>query len=99
MASLVPQIVVEVVATVSGVIISVGIPLILSKLNKIGKVYTTVFGVDDVESMSGLVGVVEAHDEEIKELEVGVEDLKEGQSDIKDRIESMEQSVKDRRGN
>lgn len=96
MASIIPNIVVEVVATVSGVIISVGVPLILAKINKFGKVYTTVFGVDDVDSMSGLVGVVEAHDDELENIEQDMDVLKNGQGEIQNRIARLEESVRDR---
>lgn len=96
MAELIPTVVVEVVATVSGVIISVGVPLILAKINKFGKVYTTVFGVENVDSMSGLVGVVESHDNEIEQLNEGVEDVKQGQQQIQQRIQSLEESVRNR---
>lgn len=90
MASFIPNIVVEVVAVVSGAVISVGIPLILAKLNKISKLYATVFGVEDVDSISGLVGIVETHDGEI-------EDLREGQKAIKNRIVDLEETINNRR--
>lgn len=96
MASLIPDIIVQVVATVSGVIISVGVPLILSKINKMGKVYTTVFGIDDVESMSGLVGVVEDHDGEIQEIKENQEEMRDNQSDIQSRIADLQKSISER---
>lgn len=92
-----PEVIVQVVATVSGVIISIGVPLILAKINKIGKVYTTLFGVDDVESMSGLVGVVEAHDEEIRKIKVSQEEIKQSQSELLTRIDGLQRSVNRRR--
>lgn len=99
MGTLIPTVMVEVIATVSGVIVSVGVPLILAKMNKFGKVYTTVFGIEEVESMSGLVGVVEAHDEEIQELQENQRTLKEGQNELKRRIKDLQKSVEERKNN
>jgi hypothetical protein len=96
MSAIIPQVVVQVIATVSGVIISVGIPLILAKINKIGKVYTTLFGVDDVESMSGLVGVVESHDKEIKEIKTKQSKMLEKQSEVNTRVAELQTSVEQR---
>lgn len=99
MSTILPEVIVQVVATVSGVIISIGVPLILAKINKIGKVYTTLFGVDDVESMSGLVGVVEAHDEEIENIKSTQDSFRESQSEIQTRIATLQESVNRRRDN
>jgi hypothetical protein len=99
MSTILPEVLVQVVATVSGVIISIGVPLILAKINKIGKVYTTLFGVDDVESMSGLVGVVEAHDKEIENIKSTQASFKESQSEIQTRITKLQESIKRRRDN
>jgi len=96
MSTLIPEIVVQVIATVSGVIISIGVPLILAKINKIGKVYTTLFGVEEVESMSGLVGVVETHDDEIHSLKEGQQEIKDRQADIQTRIARLQESANQR---
>lgn len=98
MSTLIPEIVVQVVATVSGVIISIGVPLILAKINKIGKVYTTLFGVEDVDSMSGLVGVVETHDREIEEMNDKQDKMYERQTEIKNRIIQLQESSGRRTG-
>jgi hypothetical protein len=85
MVQIVPSIIVEVVATVSGVVISVGIPLILTKLNKINKLYTTVFGIEEVSTVDGLVDSVDEHEVELKSI-------KESNSSIEARIDTIEES-------
>lgn len=97
MASVIPNVIVEAIAAVSGAVVTVGIPLILAKLNKIGKVYTAVFGIEDVESMQGLVGVVRSHEDDIEELYKNQEEIKEGQSQIKQSIRDIQQSIKSRK--
>lgn len=83
---LIPSVVVEVIATVSGVIVSIGIPLVLTKLNKINKVHTTVFGLQEVSSVGGL-------DETVKSHENRVEDLEEGQNRIESKVDDLESKV------
>jgi preprotein translocase subunit YajC len=80
--SVIPDLVVEVVVTVSGVIISVGIPIILAKLNKFEKLYTTVFGIDNVETISGLVGAVESHENDLVNIKDQQEDIMIAQTEI-----------------
>jgi hypothetical protein len=81
--SLIPDVIVQVVATVSGVVISIGIPLIFSKLNKISKVHTTLFGLDGVDSMGGMVDEVQSNSEKIQENRDLITGLKETVEDIK----------------
>lgn len=83
---LIPSVVVEVIATVSGVIVSIGIPLVLTKLNKINKVHTTVFGLQEVSSVGGL-------DEAVKSHENRVEELEEGQNRIESKVDDLESKV------
>lgn len=83
---LIPSVVVEVIATVSGVIVSIGIPLVLTKLNKINKVHTTVFGLQEVSSVGGL-------DETVKSHENRVEELEEGQNRIESKVDDLESKV------
>jgi hypothetical protein len=101
--NLIPNVVVQVVATLSGTIVSVGVPLILSKMSKISKLQTTIFGVDDVDDMSGLVGAVESHDKEIsdhsdriQELTEGQMEIRQGQETIANRIEKLHESISNR---
>ena len=61
-----PTVVVEVIAAVSGVIVSVGIPLLMTKLNKINKLYITVFGIQDIPSSSGLIQRVNNNEENLE---------------------------------
>lgn len=90
MAGIIPQVIVEVVATISGTIISIGIPLILAKLNKIGKVHTTLFGVEDVESMGGLVAVVESNAEKIEDVDQTAEEALETAEEVNNKVEELQ---------
>lgn len=93
---LIPSIVVQVIATVSGVIISVGVPLILAKLNKISKVHTTLFGVDDVDSMGGLVAVVESNTEKIEGVEETAEEALDEVEAVDEKVEELQQMCQNR---
>lgn len=95
--SLLPTVIVEVIATVSGVIISVGVPLIMSKLNKINKLHTTVFGLQEVSTVGGLVDDVETNEDDISNISEQVRDNKEtlkrvesNQEEMMDCIESLQ---------
>jgi len=98
--SLLPTVIVEVIATVSGVIISVGVPLIMSKLNKINKLHTTVFGLQEVSTVGGLVDDVESNEDDISNISEQVKDnkdtlsrLESNQEDMMKCIESLQDSV------
>lgn len=98
--SLLPTVIVEVIATVSGVIISVGVPLIMSKLNKINKLHTTVFGLQEVSTVGGLVDDVESNEDDITNISEQVRNNKEmlsrvesNQEDMMECIESLQDSV------
>jgi len=98
--SLLPTVIVEVIATVSGVIISVGVPLIMSKLNKINKLHTTVFGLQEVSTVGGLVDDVETNEDDISNISEQVRDnkdtlsrLESNQEDMMECIESLQDSV------
>jgi hypothetical protein len=84
--SLIPDVIVQVVATVSGVVISIGIPLIFSKLNKISKVHTTLFGLDGVDSMGGMVDEVQSNSEKIQENRSLITELKETVEELKNIV-------------
>lgn len=71
----IPAILVEVIITVSGIIVSVGIPLVLTKLNKINKLNTAVFGLSEVSTVEGLVGKVNSNSERIDKLESKQRDI------------------------
>jgi len=93
MGTVIPDIAIEIISAVSGLIVTIGIPLILARMNKFEKLYTTVFGIKDVEHMSGLVGIVEAHDTEMQELEEDIVGLREGQLEIEERIAKLEKQI------
>jgi len=97
---IIPTVVTQVVATVSGAIVSVGIPLVLTKLNKLNTLHTTVFGLQEVSTVGGLTDQVERNKQErigladqvgentedIKDIKENQKDLKQGIQDIKDNI-------------
>jgi len=83
---LIPPLITQVVATVSGVIVSIGVPLIFTKLNKIDKLYTTVFGLQEVSSIGGLVSDVETNTDRLDKLE-------DGQNEIKEKIDVIYDEV------
>jgi len=83
---LIPPLITQVVATVSGVIVSIGVPLIFTKLNKIDKLYTTVFGLQEVSSIGGLVSDVETNTGRLDKLE-------DGQDEIKEKIDVIYEEV------
>lgn len=83
---LIPPLITQVVATVSGVIVSIGVPLIFTKLNKIDKLYTTVFGLQEVSSIGGLVSDVETNTGRLDKLEDGQDEIKEKIDVIYDEV-------------
>jgi len=83
---LIPPLITQVVATVFGVIVSIGVPLIFTKLNKIDKLYTTVFGLQEVSSIGGLVNDVETNTGRLDKLEDGQDEIKEKIDVIYDEV-------------
>jgi len=94
-SSLIPAVAVEVIATVSGVIVSIGIPLVLTKLNKINKLHTTVFGLQEVSTVGGLVDTVQSNEQLAEKNREKIEDLEKSQSRTEDKIDELIDYVKD----
>lgn len=94
-SSLIPTVAVEVIATVSGVIVSIGIPLVLTKLNKINKLHTTVFGLQEVSTVGGLVDTVQSNEQLAEKNREKIEDLEKSQSRTEDKIDELIDYVKD----
>lgn len=90
---LIPAIVTQVVATVSGAIVSVGIPLVLTKLNKINRLHTTVFGLQEVSQVGGLVENVEENTDRVSSLEDGQDEIRENQERLIDVLKSLESKM------
>lgn len=67
-----------------------------SRTNKLEKTYKALFGVDDVDTMEGVVEIIEAHEEDIEELYSQVERGKEKRQEIEDKVNSIKQRIKDR---
>jgi len=93
--SIIPQVVVQVIATVSGVIVSIGIPLVLTKLNKINKLHTTVFGLQEVSSVGGLDGKVESTKKRVDELENRQEEVESKLERLDGKIDKITEYIKD----
>jgi hypothetical protein len=90
---LIPAIVTQVVATVSGAIVSVGIPLVLTKLNKINRLHTTVFGLQEVSQVGGLVENVEENTDKVSSLEDGQDEIRKNQEKVIDVLKSLESKM------
>jgi len=93
--AIIPTAVTQVVATISGAIVSVGIPLVLTKLNKINKLHTTVFGLQEVSSVGGLVQNVESNTDKITTLEEGQSKIDTKQDKIITALNSLEEKIDD----
>lgn len=93
--AIIPTVVTQVVATISGAIVSVGIPLVLTKLNKINKLHTTVFGLQEVSSVGGLVQNVESNTDKITTLEEGQNEIDKKQDKIITALNSLEEKIDD----
>ena len=83
---LIPSVIIEVIAVVSGTIVSIGIPLVLTKLNKINKLHTTVFGIQEVASIGGLVNDVDNNSDRLDRLEQGQQEIKDSVDEICKRL-------------
>ena len=93
--SIIPQVVVQVIATVSGVIVSIGIPLVLTKLNKINKLHTTVFGLQEVSTMGGLIDNVQTNKKGVKENKAKLEELESNQKATERKIDELIEYIKE----
>mgnify|MGYP000562455961 CR=1 FL=1 len=93
--SIFPPVAVEVIATVSGVIVSIGIPLVLTKLNKIDKLHTTVFGLQEVSTVGGLIETVQNNEEQVRDNKVKIEEIESNQRAIDGKIDRIMKYVKD----
>jgi len=93
--SLFPPVAVEVIATVSGIIVSIGIPLVLTKLNKIDKLHTTVFGLQEVSTMGGLIDNVQTNKKGVKENKAKLEELESNQKATERKIDELIEYIKE----
>lgn len=67
-----------------------------SRNNKLEKTYRALFGVDDVDTIEGVVEIIEAHEEDIEELYNQVEKGKEKREEIERRVENIKERIVDR---
>lgn len=87
--SILPPVIIEVIATVSGLIVSIGVPLILSKLNKIDKLHTTVFGLQEVSTVGGLVDDVNGMEERIDSIQGTTDTLKQRVKELEEELREI----------
>lgn len=78
----------QVIAAVSGAIVSIGIPVILSKLNKLNKLYTTVFGLQEVSTVGGLVDNVNDNTDRLDNIEETQEEIMESIKNIEKQLDA-----------
>jgi chaperonin cofactor prefoldin len=98
--NILPRVIIEIIAAVSGTITAIGIPLLISRQNKFDKVYTALFGVEDTEEINGVVGMVEVQKQKVDETEKRLSDL-ENRMDvieteinyISNRVSSLEDNI------
>ena len=83
------SLVVEVIAVISGIIVSIGVPIILNKLSKINELHTTIFGVESISSVGGLVDIV-------KDNKDNIHDIEESIVEIEDHIDDIEKTQRER---
>lgn len=67
-----------------------------SRGNKIDKTYKTLFGVDEVDTMEGVVEIIEAHEDDIDKLFKQVQKGKDKRKEIERSVETLRSKVKDR---
>lgn len=63
---------------------------------KLEKTYKALFGVDDVDTMEGVVEIIEAHEEDIDELFSQVEKGREKREEIEEKVQNLREKIKDR---
>jgi len=64
--------------------------------NKLDKTYRALFGVDDVDTMEGVVEIIEAHDDDIQEIYDQLEKGKNKRQDIERRVEDVKRRIDSR---
>jgi len=64
--------------------------------SKLDKTYKALFGVDDVDTMEGVVEIIEAHDDDIQEIYDQLEKGKNKRQEIERRVENVKQRINSR---
>ncbi len=67
------------------------------RLEKLEKTHQAVFGMDDVDTMEGIVEVIEEHDKDIEELHERVEEGKRKRKEIKKKLDRIMTRIDSRR--
>lgn len=90
MLDIVSTTIAQAIVTAAGSLVTLAVPIILAKLNKISELHTAVFGVDDIEEISGLVGIVERQQATIERNQDKIEEVKESQGELLTRVKRLE---------
>lgn len=64
-----------------------------NRKGKLQKAYNTLFGVEDVDTMEGVVEIIEAHEEDIEELSEQVQKGRQRRQEIERKVESIREKV------
>jgi len=64
--------------------------------NKLDKTYKALFGVDDVDTMEGVVEIIEAHDDDIQEIYDKLENGKKKRKEMERRVENIKKKIETR---
>jgi hypothetical protein len=66
------------------------------RTNRLDKTYNALFGVDDVDTMEGIVQIIDAHEDDIEELYDRVEKGQERREELAEKLERIKQKISDR---
>jgi len=65
--------------------------------NKLDKTYQALFGVDDVDTMEGVVEIIEAHDDDIGEIFDQLAKGKKKRKEVERRVETIKERIETRK--
>lgn len=67
-----------------------------SKGNKVEKMHKTLFGMEGVDAMEGIVEIMEAHERDIEQLYEEIQEERERRKEMGRRVENLIEKVKGR---
>lgn len=95
MATILPKVIVEILAAIAAAIVSVGVPLLIAKFNKLKKTHTAVFGIKGVEEVGGLSEAISEHADTISELKSDQKRIINTLENIDSRVDDVAQSQRE----
>lgn len=66
------------------------------RYEKLEKTYQAMFGVDDVDTMEGVIEVMEAHEEDIEEIFSRLEEGRQKRQEIEQKLTNLKDRISDR---